>query len=105
MQCSTTTSIYYDYTSPYSYRALLWLWRLQRAGRELDLVWKTLSLKEVNRHEGDPSIFERVQMESTSILALELAKAAQATELRVFRGSVRVAVTGGKVEVKSGSLP
>ncbi len=77
-------TIYYDYTCPYSYRALLWLRQLEEAGRELYLEWKTFSLKEVNRGESSPSIFEKSQTGSVSVLALELAKAAQAMGPQVF---------------------
>ncbi len=77
-------TIYYDYTCPYSYRALLWLRELERAGREIDLRWKTFSLKEVNSSEGDPSVFERGQPESISVLALQLAKAAQEVGADIF---------------------
>ncbi len=70
-------TIYYDYTCPYSYRALLWLRQLERAGRKVDLRWKTFSLKEVNASEGEPSVFERGRQESIGVLALQLAKAAQ----------------------------
>lgn len=76
--------IYYDYTCPYSYRAACWLRRLEEAGRELEVEWKTFSLKEVNRSGGEPSVFDRQRAESVSVLALELAKAAQAAGPGVF---------------------
>ncbi len=77
-------TIYYDYTCPYSYRALLWLRQLERAGREIDLRWKTFSLKEVNVSEGEPSAFKRGRQESISVLALQLAKAAQEAGADIF---------------------
>ncbi len=77
-------TVYYDYTCPYSYRALLWLRQLQEAGRELYLEWKTFSLKEVNRGVGEPSIFQSSQTGNVSVLALEMAKAAEAMGSEVF---------------------
>ncbi len=77
-------TIYYDYTCPYSYRALLWLRRLREAGRDIELEWKTFSLKEVNRRESGPSLLDQRRVESVSVLALELAKAAQAEGEDVF---------------------
>lgn len=77
-------SVYYDYTCPYSYRALRWLQHLRQAGRDVDVVWKTFSLKEVNRGAGEPSLFDHQPVESVSLLALELAKAAQAAGHPVF---------------------
>ncbi len=77
-------SIYYDYTCPYSYRAACWLRGLEEAGRELELEWKSFSLKEVNRPGGEPSVFDRQRAESVSVLALELAKAAQVAGPEVF---------------------
>ena len=77
-------TIYYDYTCPYSYRALKWLQRVRQAGREPAVRWNTFALKEVNRPAGAPSVFEQTAPESISLLALQLAKAAQAAGAEVF---------------------
>ena len=77
-------AVYYDYTCPYSYRALRWLESVQQAGRELTVTWRTFSIKEVNRGTADPSFLSGTPQESVSILALELAKATQAGRPEVF---------------------
>ncbi|MDP9382960.1 MAG: hypothetical protein M3Q29_23055 [Chloroflexota bacterium] len=48
------------------------------------MEWKSFSLKEVNRPGGEPSVFDRQRAESVSVLALELAKAAQVSGPEVF---------------------
>ena len=82
MPDSITT--YYDYTCPYSYRALKWLQRVRHAGREPAVRWNTFALNEVNRPAGAPSVFEQTAPESVSLLALQFAKAAQAAGAEVF---------------------
>lgn len=77
-------TIYYDYTCPYSYRALKWLERVRHASRELVAQWNVFALKEVNRPASAPSVFEETAPESISLLALQLAKAAQAAGAEVF---------------------
>lgn len=78
-------AVYYDYTCPYSYRALRWLKSVQQAGRELTVTWRTFSLKEVNRRSEEASFLSGSQMEeSVSVLALELTKATQAGGPEVF---------------------
>jgi DSBA-like thioredoxin domain len=77
-------TVYYDYTCLYSYRVLRWLGKVEQAGRELTVIWKTFPLKEVNRAAGEATFLSGTPVESVSILALELAKAAQAAESGVF---------------------
>jgi len=77
-------AVYYDYTCPYSYRALRWLESIQQAGRELTVTWETFSIKEVNRGAREPSYLSGTPHESVSILALELAKATQAGGPEMF---------------------
>jgi predicted DsbA family dithiol-disulfide isomerase len=78
-------SVYYDYTCPYSYRVLHWLDAVAQSGRGVTVQWKAFSLKEVNRPAGEPSLFaDATQGESVSILALEMAEAAQASGPDVF---------------------
>jgi 2-hydroxychromene-2-carboxylate isomerase len=71
-------TVYYDYTCPYSYRALRWLECVKQTGRVLALTWRTFSLKEVNRRAEEDSFLSDTPVQSVSILALMLAKAAQA---------------------------
>jgi predicted DsbA family dithiol-disulfide isomerase len=77
-------TVYYDYTCPYSYRVLRWLETVKQTGRELTLIWRTFSLKEVNRRAEDDSFLADTPVQSVSILALMLAKAAQAHGTEVF---------------------
>lgn len=77
-------TIYYDYTCPYSYRAFRWLQHLKQSGRVFELQWKTFSLKEANRDDDAPSVFDLKPVDSVSILALELAKATQAAGGEMF---------------------
>jgi 2-hydroxychromene-2-carboxylate isomerase len=79
-------AVYFDYTCPYSFRALGWLEDVQRSGRQLTVTWRTLSLKEVNRRAGEASFLSGTPGDSVSILALELAKATQAMGPDVFEG-------------------
>jgi hypothetical protein len=48
-------TVYYDYTCPYSYRALRWLECVKQTGRVLTLTWRSFSLKEVNRRAEEDS--------------------------------------------------
>jgi hypothetical protein len=48
-------TVYYDYTCPYSNRALRWLAKVGQAGRELTVIWRAFPLKEVNRRPGQAS--------------------------------------------------
>lgn len=75
---------YFDYTCPYSYRALRWLDRVRETGRGLSVTWRTFSLKEVNRPAESASFLSDTPVESVSIVALMLAKAAQAAGMDVF---------------------
>lgn len=68
----TTVTCYYDYTCGYSYRAWLWLSGLD--GITVD--WRTASLKELNRRDDEPSVFDRDDPRR-SVLALALAHAAR----------------------------
>lgn len=77
-------TVYYDYTCPYSYRILRWLDAVKQTGREFTLTWRTFSLKEVNRRADEDSFLTDSPEQSVSILALMLAKAAQANGTEVF---------------------
>jgi hypothetical protein len=77
-------TVYYDYTCPYSNRALRWLAKVAQAGRELTVIWKAFPLKEVNRRPGQASFLSGTPAGSVSILALELAKAALAARSDLF---------------------
>jgi predicted DsbA family dithiol-disulfide isomerase len=70
-------SCYFDYTCPYSYKALTWLRAARGGGADLEVAWRTFSLKEANRDPGTPSPFDDPGISSVSVLALALAHAAR----------------------------
>ncbi len=77
-------TVYYDYTCPYSNRARRWLARVGQAGRGVTVIWRAFPLKEVNRRPGQASFLSGTPAGSVSILALALAKAAQAAGSDLF---------------------
>jgi DSBA-like thioredoxin domain len=81
-------AVYYDYTCRYSYRALHWLDRVAAARPELSIAWRTFSLKEVNRHEDEPSWLIARARPSVSVLALALAHAARAGDFDRYHHAV-----------------
>ncbi|MDQ3646031.1 MAG: DsbA family protein [Actinomycetota bacterium] len=80
-------SCYYDYTCVYSYRAWQWMRSVASAIPGLEVTWKTFSLKELNR-ENEASLFDDVEIGSTSILALSLAHAARSADFDAYHERV-----------------
>jgi 2-hydroxychromene-2-carboxylate isomerase len=79
---------YYDYTCPYSWKAYVWLDRLQGAGADLVVDWRTFSVKEANRDQTRPSAFEGEGAHSVSVLALALAHAAREADFSCYHRGV-----------------
>ena len=77
-------TFYYDYLCPFSYRTYRWLREVQQAGCALELTFRAFLLKEVNRPPEHPSYFAPDGPDTFSLLALELAKAAQASDPAIF---------------------
>jgi hypothetical protein len=67
------TGCYFDYTCSYSYRAWLWLDRLQSSGEELAIDWRSFVLKEVNREAAEQSALAGPRIESVAVLAHALS--------------------------------
>lgn len=82
--------VYFDYTCRYSYRAMHWLDRV--AG--VDVLWRTFSLKEVNRKPDEPSYLEPGSPPSLSVLALALAHAAREADFDRYHRTVFEAMQG-----------
>jgi len=72
---TTRATCFFDYTCGYSYRA--WRWLSELAGVEVD--WRTASLKELDRRDGEPSVFDEREQPRRSVLALALAHAARSS--------------------------
>lgn len=70
-------SCFFDYTCPYSYRAFAWLNGAAAAGADIEVSWRTFSLREANREPDAPSPLEDDEIRSTSLLALALSHAAR----------------------------
>ena len=79
---------YFDYTCAYSLRAWRWIETQVRGGEvDVDVEWRTFSLKEQNSAEGT-SIFQEGAETSLSLLALALSHAARQHDFRSFHASV-----------------
>jgi 2-hydroxychromene-2-carboxylate isomerase len=89
-----TLPVYYDYTCRYSYRAMHWLDRVVAARPELQVEWRTFSLKEVNRPEDDPPYLTAGAEPSVSVLALALAHAAREADFSRYHHTVFEAMHG-----------
>ena len=94
---------YYDYTCPYSYRALQFFDLLDGVG-DLDLRWSTFSLKETNKDEGESSPLNESDIPSTSVLALALAHAAREADFMRYHRSVFDAMQGEGLELEASDL-
>lgn len=81
-------NVFFDYTCPYSYRALPWIEAVVQAGRDVAVCWRTFSLKEANHDQGTPSPFDDPGISSISVLALALAHAARKAEFDRYHRSV-----------------
>jgi 2-hydroxychromene-2-carboxylate isomerase len=77
-------TVYYDFTCQYSYRAARWL----RQVPDVVVDWSPFVLKEVNRGEGAPSVFDAAGLASTSILALALGEAAKEADFAAYHRGV-----------------
>jgi protein-disulfide isomerase len=73
-------TVYYDFTCQYSHRAARWL----RQVPDVSVEWAPFVLKEVNRGEGAPSVFEGAGLGSTSVLALALGEAAKEADFAAY---------------------
>ncbi len=79
-------NVFFDYTCPYSYRALPWIEAVVRGG--VDVSWRTFSLKEANRDRDSASPFDDPEISSISVVALALAQAAKEAEFDHYHRSV-----------------
>ena len=88
---------YFDYTCSYSYRAWLWLQRLQGIRRELEISWRSFVLKEVNREANQPSALEGPAINSVAVLALAVGAALRGGDswLRYHDAVFRAMHSGG----------
>ncbi len=88
---------YFDYTCSYSYRAWLWLQRLQGVRRELEVSWRSFVLKEVNREADQPSALEGPAIDSVAVLALAVGAALRGSDswLRYHDAVFRAMHSGG----------
>jgi 2-hydroxychromene-2-carboxylate isomerase len=88
---------YFDYTCSYSYRAWLWLQRLQGVRRELEVSWRSFVLKEVNREPNQPSALEGPAIDSVAVLALAAGAALRGSDswLRYHDTVFRAMHSGG----------
>ena len=87
-------NVFFDYTCPYSYRALPWIETVVGAGRDVAVCWRTFSLKEANHDHDSPSPFDDPEISSISVLALALAHAAKKAEFDRYHRSVFEAMLG-----------
>lgn len=81
-------NVFFDYTCPYSYRALPWIEAVVRGAVDVAVCWRTFSLKEANRDQGTPSPFDDPEISSMSLLALALAQAAREADFDRYHRSV-----------------
>ena len=81
-------NVFFDYTCPYSYRALPWIEAVVRGAGDVAVCWRTFSLKEANRDHGTPSPFDDPEISSISVLALALAQAAREADFDRYHRSV-----------------
>lgn len=81
-------NVFFDYTCPYSYRALPWIEAVVRGAGDVAVCWRTFSLKEANRDHGTPSPFDDFEIPSISVLALALAQAAREADFDRYHRSV-----------------
>ena len=87
-------NVFFDYTCPYSYRALPWIEAVVGAGHDVAVCWRTFSLKEANHDHDSPSPFDDPEISSISVLALALAQAARKAESDRYHRSVFEAMHG-----------
>lgn len=81
-------NVFFDYTCPYSYRVLTWIDAVVLSGGDVDVCWRTFSLKEANHDHDSPSPFDDREISSISVLALALAHAARNAEFDRYHRSV-----------------
>lgn len=82
--------VYFDYTCRYSYRAMHWLDRVP----DVNVLWRTFSLKEVNKDPEEPSWLEPGSPPSLSVFALALSHAAREADFDRYHRSVFEAMQG-----------
>lgn len=75
--------VYYDYTCDDSHRLKLLLDQLEQ-----EPEWKTLSLKEVKRHDDETSFLEGEHISSISVLALAVAHAVRGLDFDRYHSEV-----------------
>ncbi|MGH9199501.1 MAG: DsbA family protein [Acidimicrobiia bacterium] len=79
--------VFYDYTCGHSYRVKKWF-DIVTSKEGVQIEWKTMSLKEFNREEGEPSVFEDPGLESISVLALALAHAVRGADFAAYHDAI-----------------
>jgi predicted DsbA family dithiol-disulfide isomerase len=89
-------TFYFDYTCQYCFRAHNWLRMVREKTDDIELKWATFSLKEVNRDQNGPSVFEDKRISSLSVLALALSHAARQVDFDRYHNSVFEAMHSGE---------
>lgn len=97
-------TVFYDYTCGYSFRVWRWLDGVRGRRDDLEVRWATFSLKEANREEGAPSLFEDDEISSISVLALALGHAARERDFEGYHRSVFEAMHGEGARLERGDL-
>jgi hypothetical protein len=72
-------TVWYDYTCGDSYRFKELIDRLGQRAR-----WRTVSLKELSRHDDEPSLFGSPDTDSISVFAIEVTQAARHHDFQQF---------------------
>lgn len=94
---------FYDYTCPYSWRAVQWLGDAARGGADISVEWRTFSVKEANRDPTSPSPFASPGP-GLSVLALALAHAARQVDFERYHQDVFSAMHVARVRVEEDQL-
>lgn len=79
--------VFFDYTCGHSYRIKKWF-DIVAPKEGLSIAWKTMSLKEFNRSEDEPSVFEDPGLGSISVQALVLAHAVRKADFAAYHDAV-----------------
>lgn len=96
-------TVFFDYTCGHSF-ALKELLAGVSPGVKPRPEWKTLSLKEIRRRDGDPSVFDDRALHSFSLLALALSHAAREGDFDQYHRSVFDAIHKDHLEMEREDL-